>query len=77
MSIFWTSYPTAYALEPLSRWRVQRPVFAADCGGAASPDRNSRGERRQHFMTKFGTADTIAMALPVGLPAKLNGHISK
>lgn len=41
---FWTSNPVAYAFEPLTRWRVERPILTGERGGAASPDRNGSGK---------------------------------
>lgn len=36
--MFLSSNPVVYALEPLTRWSVERRVFAEDCGDAAAPD---------------------------------------
>ena len=42
---FWTANPMAHAFEPLKWWRVERLIFAEDCGGEEAPGGDGAEDR--------------------------------
>lgn len=53
----WTSNPIAFVFEPMTRWRVDRPIIAEDSGGAAVLEADDTEESRQTICFQKHSAD--------------------